>query len=187
MTKSPMILISPNIEKGDEFGDISISLAETYQQALMGQGAIPMALPATLARPLISECVRRCDGVLLTGGEDIEPRIYVKKLPRRLRKTVTVTRDGGERDFREMLLVDEVFRQRKPLLAICRGHQVLNVALGGTLVADIPRQRPEALNHCRTDLKDKIVHQVTVDSGSLLAQAAGCATLGVNSSHHQAV
>ena len=82
MIKPPLILISPNIEKkGDEFGDLSISLSETYQQALMGTGAIPMALPATVSRELIAECVRRCDGVLLTGGEDVDPRLYAKKLP----------------------------------------------------------------------------------------------------------
>src|SRR5512140_2672702 len=138
MTKPPLILLSPNIEKkGDEFGDLSISLSETYQQVLMGSGAIPWALPATTSRELIADCVSRCDGVLLTGGEDVDPRLYADRLPPRLRRTVTVTPDGGARDLREMLLIDEVFRQRKPLLAICRGHQVLNVALGGTLVADI--------------------------------------------------
>jgi putative glutamine amidotransferase len=85
------------------------------------------------------------------------------------------------------MLVDEVFRQRKPLLAICRGHQVLNVALGGTLIVDIAAEVPNALNHSRTDKKDKIVHEAKVEAGSLLAQTTGTTTLGVNSSHHQAV
>ena len=188
MTKPPLILISPNVEKkGDEFGDLSISLSETYQQALMGAGAIPLGLPATISRELIAECVSRCDGVLLTGGEDVDPRLYGNGLPPRLRGTVTVTPDGGARDLRELVLIDEVFRQRKPLLGICRGHQMLNVALGGTLLADILGQRPRAMNHRRMDRRSEIVHEVRLTPGSLLAKITGRQRLGVNSTHHQAV
>jgi putative glutamine amidotransferase len=188
MTKPPLILISPNIEKkGDEFGDLSISLAETYQQALMGCGAIPLPLPATLSRELIAECVRRCDGVLLTGGEDVDPRLYGDGVPPRARGTVTVTPDGGARDLRELILIDEFFRQGKPLLGICRGHQVLNVALGGTLVADILGQVPRAFNHRRMDRRSEVVHDVRLTAGSLLAKMTARQKLGVNSTHHQAV
>ena len=188
MQGPPLILISPNVEsKGSEFGDLSTSLSETYQQVLMAAGAIPWALPATISRELIAECVRRSDGVLLSGGEDVEPRLYADGLPARLRKTVTVTPDGGERDLRELLLIDEVFRQRKPLLAVCRGHQVLNVALGGTLVVDIRSQLPRAMNHRRMDRRSEVVHEVRLTEGSLLAKLAGSKCLGVNSTHHQAV
>lgn len=184
----PLILVSPHIErKGDEFGDMSISLSERYQAALLGAGAIPVAMPATISRAVVAECVRRTDGVLLTGGEDVEPRLYTRRLPLRLRSTVTVTPDGGARDLREFMLVDEVFRQRKPLLAICRGHQVLNVALGGTLLVDIRRQRPEALNHRRLEQRYEVVHDVQLTPGTLLAKITGETTLGVNSTHHQAV
>jgi len=188
MKKPPLILVSPNVEsKGDEFGDESISLSETYQQALMGAGAMPMAMPATTSRELVGECVRRCDGVLLTGGEDVDPAIYGNGVGRRLKKTVTVTPDGGKRDVRELLLVDEVFRQGKPLLAICRGHQVVNVALGGTLVLDIPTQLRKAINHRRMDKRSEVVHEVRLTRESLLAKITGRQTLGVNSTHHQAV
>ncbi len=188
MTKPPLILISANVErKGDEFGDLSISLSETYQQALMRCGAIPLALPATISRELIAECVSRCDGVLLTGGEDVDPRLYGNGLPPRLRGTVTVTPDGGARDLRELVLIDEVFRQRKPLLGICRGHQILNVALGGTLWPDILAQRPRALNHRRMDRRSEIVHEARLTPGSLIAKIAGRHRLDVNSTHHQAV
>src|SRR4051794_8393048 len=188
MSRPPLILISPNIEKkGDEFGDLSTSLSETYQQVLMGAGGIPLALSATTARPVIAESVSRCDGVLLTGGEDIEPHIYGNGLSKSLRKTVIVTPDGGARDLRELILVDEAFRQHKPLLAICRGHQVLNVALGGTLLADIRSQKPEAQNHRRMDKRSEVVHEVRLTAGSLLAKITGAHKLGVNSTHHQAV
>jgi putative glutamine amidotransferase len=89
--------------------------------------------------------------------------------------------------LRELLVIDEVFRQHKPLLAICRGHQILNVALGGTLVADIPSQRPRAIPHGRNEDRDQIVHDVRLTPGSLLAKITGGFKLGVNSTHHQAV
>ena len=188
MTKRPLILISPNIEKkGGEFGDLSICLSETYQRVLIRCGAIPLALPVAISREVIAECVGRCDGVLLTGGEDVEPRLYGKVLPPRLHATVTVTPDGGARDLRELILIDEVFRQRKPLLAICRGHQMLNVALGGTLVADISRQMPRAINHRRMNRRSEIVHEARLTRGSLLAKITGKQKLGVNSTHHQAI
>jgi putative glutamine amidotransferase len=188
MTNPPLILVSPNIDKkGDEFGDLSTSLSETYQAALMGVGAMPLTMPATTSSEMVAACVRRADGVLLTGGEDVEPSLYSRNLPRALKRTVTVTPDGGARDLREFLLVDEVFRQRKPLLAICRGHQVLNVALGGTLVVDIARQLPRALKHRRLDRRSQIVHDVQLTEDALLAKITGELTLGVNSTHHQAV
>jgi len=143
-------------------------------------------MPATLSRPAIAECVARTNGVLLTGGEDVDPRLYTNGLSPRLRRTVTLTGDGGERDLRELVLIDEVFRQRKPLLAICRGHQILNVALGGSLVVDIAAQRPGALNHRRLDKRSQVVHEVRLTPGSILAKITGGTRLGVNSTHHQA-
>jgi len=188
MSTAPLILISPNVEKkGDEFGDLSTSLSETYQQALMGAGGLPVALSATISRKVIADCVARCDGVLLTGGEDVDPRIYGNGLSKDLNKKVTVTPDGGERDLRELILIDEVFEQRKPLLAICRGNQVLNVALGGTLVADIKSQIPGAINHRRMDKRSEVVHEARLTEDSMLAKITGAKKLGVNSTHHQAI
>ena len=188
MPRPPLILVSPDVEsKGKEHNDPSISLSNRYQEALMGAGGLPLAMPATTSPELVAECVHRSDGVLLTGGDDVEPRLYANGLPARVRRTIGVTPDGGRRDFRELVLIDEVFRQRKPLLAICRGHQILNVALGGTLLADIPSQRPGALAHRRMDRRSEIVHEVRLTPGSLLAKIVGGYNLGVNSTHHQAI
>jgi putative glutamine amidotransferase len=188
MTPAPLVLVSPNVEKkGDEFGDMSISLSETYQQALDAAGAIPVAMAANLSRQSIAQVVSRCDGVLLTGGEDVDPAIYGNGLSPKLRRTVNVTPDGGKRDFRELMLIDEVFRQRKPLLAICRGHQILNVALGGTLFADIRTEIRGAIKHRQMDRRSEVVHDVRLTQGSLLSMITGRQALGVNSTHHQAV
>jgi putative glutamine amidotransferase len=188
MKQRPLILISPDIEsKGKEFGDLSISSSGKYEEAVVAAGGLPLTMPATTSRQLVAECIRRADGILLTGGDDVDPRLYGNGLPKRALRTVDVTPDGGQRDYRELLVIDEVFRQRKPLLAICRGHQILNVALGGTLIADIPTQVPDALDHRRTDRKHEIVHQVRLTPGSILAKITGRQKLGVNSTHHQAV
>ncbi|MGD0615517.1 MAG: gamma-glutamyl-gamma-aminobutyrate hydrolase family protein [Verrucomicrobiota bacterium] len=188
MTKPPLILISPSIEKeGVEFHDRSISLSEAYPRAVARAGGIPLALPVGTSRELMAECVRRADGILLTGGHDIEPGLYGNGLPTKLRRTVETTPDGGQRDLRELILIDEIFRQRKPLLAICRGHQLLNVALGGTLIVDIPKQVPKAINHSRMDRRSEKVHEVRLTRQSLLSKIVGERILGVNSTHHQAV
>jgi putative glutamine amidotransferase len=188
MTKPPLILVAPDVQlKGAEFGDFSTSLSMKYEQALMAAGTMPLTMPATISRELIRHCVSRCDGVLFTGGEDVDTRLYDGKMPTRLRRKVNTTPDNGARDMRELLLVDEVFRQRKPLLGICRGHQVVNVALGGTLLADIPSQVPRAVNHRRMDKRGMVVHEVRLTANSNLAKITGRRTLGVNSTHHQAV
>lgn len=188
MARPPLILVTPSIEKrGVEFHDLSASLSVKYDFAVTQSGGIPVAAPTTANCKLLAEVVRRVDGVLLTGGDDINPDLYTKNLPRAVRQTVEQTPDGGGRDLRELILLHEIFRQRKPLLAICRGHQLLNIALGGGLIADIRRQIPGALNHQRLDLAGKIVHEVALTAGSLLAKITGKRVLGVNSSHHQAV
>ena len=186
MFKPPLILISASTEKkGVEFGDVSMSLSENYPRAVMAAGGLPLILPCATERDLIAECVRRSDGVLLTGGDDVNPDIYWPAAPPRLRRTVGHM--DRQRDLRELLVIAEVFRQRKPLLAICRGHQLLNVALGGTLLVDIASQVPAAINHDRSDKKNALVHEVQLTADSLLARITCSRRLGVNSSHHQAV
>jgi putative glutamine amidotransferase len=188
MSKMPLILVSPSMERrGVEFHDLSASLSVKYDHAVLQSGGIPVTAPATTDRAVLAEAVRRVEGVLLTGGDDINSDLYDPKLPRKIRATVDQTPDGGGRDLRELMLIEEVFRQRKPLLAICRGHQLLNVAFGGQLVADIRQQLPGALNHQRLDRAGELVHEVALTPGSLLAKICGRRILGVNSSHHQAV
>ncbi len=188
MARRPLILVSPSIEKrGVEFHDLSASLSVKYDHSVLQAGGIPVTVPVTTDRAVLAECVRRVEGVLLTGGDDINSDLYDPKLPKKIRRTVEQTPDGGGRDLRELILIAEVFRQNKPLLAICRGHQLLNIAFGGPLIADIRQQVPGALNHQRLDRACELVHEATLTRGSLLAKICGKRILGVNSSHHQAV
>jgi putative glutamine amidotransferase len=186
MNQPPTILISGGTDdKGAEFTDYSLSCSMNYPLAIKAAGGLPWLLPCEPDRDYVAEAVKRAAGVLLTGGDDIDPKLYTKRLPPRVAKTVH--RAHGARDAFELMLIEEAFRQRKPLLCICRGQQILNVALGGTLFADIPQQIPRAMNHSRTDRKDRVVHDVACAPGSLMARIAGKGRLGVNSSHHQAV
>ena len=188
MGRLPLILVSPSIEKrGVEFHDLSASLSVRYNEAILQAGGIPVTVPTSTDRATLAEAVRRTDGVLLTGGDDINPELYEEKLPRKIAKTVEETPDGGARDLRELLLIEEIFRQQKPLLAICRGHQMLNVAFGGRLIVDIPRQHPSKINHIRMDKPMDLVHEATLTPGSLVSKICKTPVLGVNSTHHQAV
>lgn len=184
--KPPLVLITPSTTKrGVEFEDNSVSLSNQYSLAIAAGGGLPWIAPALPARSLVAESVARCDGVLLTGGDDLQPSLYTKKLSPKLRKTVS--EPEPDRDLFELMVVEEVFRQRKPLFGICRGLQLLNVAFGGTLIVDIPLQIPGAIEHRRSDRKNDIVHDAELTGDSLIASIAGNQKLGVNSSHHQAI
>ena len=183
---SPLILVTPCQQAaGTEFADASISLSNRYTQAINDAGGMPLVLPVTATRDQIAELVRRAEGVLLTGGEDIELKHYAPDtLPELAAKLGEVE---PERDVLELALVDEVFRQRKPLLCICRGHQMLNVALGGTLIVDIPAQLPGAHTHKQVERKFELVHDVSLASDSQIAALLSAVKVGTNSTHHQAV
>ncbi len=188
MRRPPLILVSPSIEKrGVEFHDLSASLSLRYNEAVLQAGGIPVTAPTTTDRATLAECVRRTDGVLLTGGDDINPELYEKTLPRKILKTIGQTPDGGVRDVSELVLIEEIFRQHRPVLAICRGHQMMNVAFGGRLIADIRQQIPGALNHRRMDKPLESVHEAALTPGSLVSKICKTRVLGVNSTHHQAV
>lgn len=143
MAQLPLILVTPSTErKGVEFYDTSSSLSFRYEYAVLQGGGIPVIVPLTSERAVLSEAVRRADGVLLTGGDDINPDLYAKDVPAAVRKTVAMPPDVKGRDLRELILIDEIFQQHKPLLAICRGFQMLNIAFGRQLIVDIPSQLP---------------------------------------------
>ncbi|HEX7862617.1 MAG TPA: gamma-glutamyl-gamma-aminobutyrate hydrolase family protein [Verrucomicrobiae bacterium] len=186
MQTAPLILVTPSTEeKGVEFYDYSISLSETYLDCITHAGGLPVVVPCAPSQKVVAEYVRRCDGVIITGGDDIQPELYWPDVPAKLRKTVG--RNDAVRDLLETLIVKEAFAQQKPLLAICRGHQILNITLGGTLFVDIPSQVTTDINHSRLKQKDRVVHRVILEDDSLIRRVFGKSEIEVNSSHHQAV
>ncbi len=186
MNTAPTILIAPGtVKAGDEFYDYSVSVSDAYTRAIIEAGGVPMIAPCAPAQKLVAEMVARADGVLMTGGDDIAPSLYLDPVPEELGKTCSEA--DPTRDLFETLLVKETFAQQKPLLAICRGHQMVNIALGGTLIVDLPTQAPGPIGHARMDLKDKVVHPIEIEEGSMLRTILGKREVGVNSTHHQAI
>jgi putative glutamine amidotransferase len=186
MKSAPLILIAPSTQrKGVEFADASISLSNRYSQAILDAGGLPLILPCAPDPELTREYVRRSAGVVLTGGDDVQMKLVGRRVSPAV--AATVSEPEPERDILELELVDEVFKQGKPLLGICRGHQLINIALGGTLVVDIPLELPEAINHRRMDSKCDPVHDVTLPDDSQLAAILESTRVAVNSTHHQSV
>ncbi len=122
-----------------------------------------------------------CDGIVFTGGEDVAPYYYGKEADSARCKI------NAGRDTLEFLLFKESMRLKMPVLGICRGQQLLNVAFGGTLIVDIPADRPGDVKHQIIEDYLKCFHTVTLEKNSLLHTIAGVDTGTVNSNHHQAI
>ncbi len=159
------------------------SVGETYARALHRVGATPVILPPIMQAQDCELLLLRLDGLLLSGGEDVSPGYYGEA------PAAWMGGVDAERDTAEMLLVQAALGQNKPLFAICRGHQVLNVALGGTLYQDIAAQLPNTLDHAYVPARpmEQLVHSVTLASDSRLAAILGGVEFKVNSAHHQSL
>jgi len=183
----PVILIIPSVQKrGVEFADFSVSLSVNYTNAVLQAGGLPVIAPCTDDRKAIAELVARADGVMLTGGDDAEPSLY-RDEPLAPEIAAAVIRDEPRRDLMELEVIRAAFTAGRPLLAICRGVQMLNLALGGDLVWDIPQEVPGALRHKQMDRKNEPVHDVALTPGSLFSSVSRTEVLSVNSTHHQAL
>lgn len=124
--------------------------------------------------------LQTCSGLLLTGGPDVHPERYNKS------HELSRCEIDTERDTLEFALFDAALERKMPVLGICRGAQVINVALGGTLVVDIPTDLKSACEHRRKSIEDSI-HGIQNEQGSLLIKITGQVDGVVNSAHHQAV
>ena len=158
-----------------------VRLATSYVYAVESAGLIPLIVPPLRSAESASAILDAVDGLLLTGGEDVNPSRYGEP-PHPALKTV-----NDERDSTEIALIHEAKRRRTPVLAICRGIQVLNVALGGTLVQDIRSQVDGSLDHDDGSPRGSRTHGITVEPASLTATALGATSCSVNSLHHQSV
>lgn len=154
-----------------------------YEAAIRRAGGEPVVVDPATHTP--ADIVREFDGLLLTGGGDIDPAIYGEAT----HPTVTAAEPG--RDAFELALVREASAADLPVFAICRGIQVMNVARGGSLVQDIPSQVAHHGEHKVSDPPDALVHDVVVAPGSRLQQLLGGKTdinaCHVNSRHHQSI
>jgi putative glutamine amidotransferase len=156
------------------------ALRDDYVRAVEAAEGLPLVLApgAPGDAPVLLE---RLDALLLTGGADVDPGLYGEP------PHDTVTRVIPERDSFELALSREALARDVPLLAICRGHQVLNVATGGTLIQDLPSQWKGAMDHDPETERWSPAHHVRVLPGTRLREILGEDRVAVNSFHHQAV
>ena len=163
-------------------GDTSrVRLTAAYVTALERAGLIPLIVPPLSSASAAAAIMESVSGLVLTGGEDVDPARYGEKRHEKVRSV------NAARDATEAALIEEAKVREKPVLAICRGIQILNVALGGTLVQDIPSQCGTSIAHDEDSPRDTRSHDISVEPGSLIAKAVGAEHLRVNSFHHQSV
>jgi putative glutamine amidotransferase len=160
-----------------------ISITEAYVSALLGAGAAPVLIPLGLPEPVLRSIFERLDGIVFTGGGDVHPSSY-HGLEHPLVDDV-----DPDRDRIEIELIHQAWRSSKPFLGICRGLQVINVAMGGTLYEDILDQRPDSQRHQFWPEKSRnhLAHPVAIEPGSRLAAILGVTQPHVNSFHHQGI
>ena len=172
----PIIGITPDVDFDDKH-----FLRNTYVQAIIRAGGLPFIIPVGIEED-VKQVVGMLDGLLLSGGNDINPMLFNEE-PHTHLGEVSPSRDSCELELaREMLAAD------KPILGICRGLQILNVAVGGTVYQDLHQQNEgPLLQHAQKAPNTHASHFVQLTKGSMLEEIAGSERIQVNSYHHQSL
>jgi len=177
----PLIGISGSMNDAEK----QIFLVRAYMTALLKAGGVPVLLSPDMDTHSMTACIQKLDGLMLAGGGDVVPSYFQEEAIPELGETTPV------RDAFELSILPMAMERQMPVLSICRGVQVMNVALGGSLYQDLPAQyQPEPiplLPHRQTEEYEKPTHPVMINPSSLLYQLVGETEIAVNSMHHQAV
>ena len=170
------------ITNGGDLGEGKYRIDTKYVSSVANAGAIPIMLTPTTAKEEIEQLLDMCDGILLSGGPDIDPSIYGEE------KLAECGYVSDERDGFELELTKAALERNMPILAICRGIQILNVAAGGTLWQDIPSQIKTDVAHSSPTSDYTARHNVKItDSKIIDAVGFNSDCFEVNSFHHQAL
>lgn len=178
----PVIGITPSIGAFENRGEI-FRMEVSYVQAVEAAGGVPILLPPSGAG--VAELVGLVDGIIFSGGADIRPDRYGDDYVHETTYGISDLRD----DF-EFALLTAALAAEVPVLAICRGIQVLNVGLGGTLYQDVPTEYPDAIRHSQpweVGSFEHPIHDVTLERDSLIGDLLATTTVGTNSAHHQSL
>lgn len=175
LRKKPVIGISGYVD------GTTAKLGMTYVESVRKAGGVPFIIPLTTDTTQIADIVAVIDGLVMSGGEDVSPFLFSEEPHVRLGEVVP------DRDVFDLELIKQAIAAGKPVLAICRGEQVLNVALGGSLYQDIPSQVEGAIQHSQKAPRDYGSHTIRIAEESLLYKLLDTNEIKVNSFHHQAV
>ncbi len=152
-----------------------------YVRSVLAAGGVPIILSPLMGATYAMRALDGADGLVLTGGEDMDPAWYGAE------PSPAANPPSRERDLFELALFACARQRELPILGVCRGIQVINVALGGTLFQDLPSERPGPVDHNAPGPRNGRSHEVRLAPGSRAAQALGGGIVSVNSFHHQAV
>lgn len=179
MRRRPRIAVSGVVRTWD--GGERTGVNAAYIRALVATGALPVTISPLIGADLAEQALGPFQALVLTGGEDVDPTHYHAAPSPRL-GTIDQLRDRFE-----LALFHEARRRQMPVLGICRGLQLINVAMGGTLWQDLPTERPGPIDHAPEIGRGERCHPVRIAAGSRAAQALGTTRLQANSIHHQAI
>ena len=157
------------------------SVNNTYINSILMNGGVPYLIPVTDNVEVLRQIVAQLDGIVFTGGEDFEPAYFGEENHEKLGE-VNVTRDTYD-----LTLFKLATDRNIPTLGICRGLQLINVAMGGTLYQDLPAEKPSDINHRQEEAGTVPTHSVSVVDGSVMHQILGEKEIQVNTFHHQAI
>ncbi len=183
--KKPVIGILTNIitvEEGTYAGGERIYVNRDYVLQVLSAGGIPLLLPIVHDLKAIRQQIEHIDGLLLSGGQDVHPKYYNSE------PSPWLGAVHDERDVFEMEAIKIAIERKIPLLGVCRGQQLINVAFGGTLYQDIPQEiKTSDLLHTQRESRQKATHRVEITPGSRLHAILGSTAIWTNSFHHQSV
>ncbi len=184
-SRRPIIGCTSSRKMSDDTPSVEFKgLPSSYVEAVIAAGGIPLLIPEGLGESDLELVFERIDGLLVPGGGDIDPSFYGEDLRHESLRGI-----NPGLDQLEFYMVRKAVAEQKPMLAICRGHQVFNVALGGTLWQDVASQTESGTEHdlFRKFSRQHIAHDVSITAGTNLARCLGAPIVSVNSLHHQGV
>ena len=175
--KKPVIGVVPLVDTERE----SYWMLPGYMKGIEEAGGIPLMLPLTSDNKTLGQISDSMDGFLFTGGHDVSPAVYGEDVLEHCGECC------GQRDEMERILFRRAYEGDMPVLGICRGIQLINALMGGTLYQDLPTEYSSQTEHHQSPPYDVPCHEVRIVEGSPLFLLLGKSTIGVNSYHHQAV
>src|SRR5690625_990141 len=173
----PLIGISPSMNKNER----NYQVSSDNINAIINAGGVPLVLPYLTNEKDIAKLIQIIDGLYITGGSDVDPGLYGEEPHQKLQTVIP------ERDKSELKIIKKALKLDKPILGVCRGSQILNVAVGGNLYQDIYSQiNGELVQHYQRAPKEHGSHYIHISKESLLYRLIGVERWRVNSRHHQA-